>query len=259
MFSFIRQFFLPAAPRSSAVADSGTTVVYLRVNPDKPTTSHPQPPAQDALPSAASTAAIHRPNASIDSNSAGHNTGRTPQASVDRVRPRKAASTRTLASLRIYSKPQRVLLARMIDCHTDRDLLRLTPRRLAERLARPVGPSQPPHPSDRPIPLERIRRLVARGRWAIRFANHFADMTPREALCLRAIHRWRRRALADDSAALIRRDLQRLALSTAGERLIKLDEIPDRQRIAAWIADARPKRWKLHEPAAQPDTLVRLP
>jgi hypothetical protein len=140
--------------------------------------------------------------------------------------------------LGIFSTRQ-VTLLRQIGCRTDRELLRLTPQRLGKRLAGFCSAQQ--HSPDAPLapPIDRIRSLVRRGRWAIRFANHFGDMTPRESMLLRAVHRGSRQNLSRDSAGMIRRDLQRLALSSRGKRLVTLDQIPKLHRIQNWIVTAR--------------------
>lgn len=236
MFRIIRQLFTtrqtPPQPDKTLPQPSETletTLVYVRVKPEtKPAKSPQVEEDRFELPQALQPAAPHAvsaPHAVCTSKPA-------------RRKSSKTGSSKSLAKLGIFSAGQ-ISLLRQIGCRTDRQLLRLTPQRLKRRLTDYLAAQQ--HSPDAPLapPIDRIRSLVRRGRWAIRFANHFDDMTPRESLLLRAVHRGSRETLSRDSAGMIRRDFQRLALSSRGKRLVTLDQIPDLQRVNDWVTAAR--------------------
>jgi hypothetical protein len=86
-------------------------------------------------------------------------------------------------------------------------------------------------------PLE-VRKLQ---RWqrAVRLAASMPAMQPYEAMMLFAVHRRRRARLANESPGHLHRDLVRFGMSTAGQRLLRHRPIPDRKKIARWIATAR--------------------
>ena len=236
MLKIIRQFFSarqntpsPARVVLTPKEAPGTTLVYVRVKPETKSVGGTQiETVQCQLPISAglfsSDVASAEPIAS--------------DVKMFRQKPRKALAGKSLSELAIFSARQ-INLLRQIGCHTDRQLMRLTPRRLEKRLTRFASAQQNNPKAPVSLPIDRIRSLVKRGRWAIRFANHFEDMTPRESLLLRSVHRGTRQTLSRDTAGLIRRDLQRLSLSSRGKRLVTLDQIPDLQRIKNWISLAR--------------------
>lgn len=85
----------------------------------------------------------------------------------------------------------------------------------------------------------RAARLIRRTRWAVRFSGRFSDMTPRQALMLRAVHRGHRDSLALEQPGMLRRDLQRLAYSSAGSQLLESSDVPSVQLLNSWIGQAR--------------------
>lgn len=89
-----------------------------------------------------------------------------------------------------------------------------------------------------PTFARRISQLAQRTRWAFRFAGRFDDMSPRQALILRAVHRGNLASLAIERPGLLRRDLQRLAYSSAGRRWLTLQDVPAVQQIRSWIDQA---------------------
>jgi hypothetical protein len=222
---------------------SETTLVFVRVKPDsKPGTTACA--EETRLESLASVLPVRDVTPAADSAPvAAH------PRTIKRRKSRKSVPGASLASLGIFSSRQ-IALLRQIDCRTDRHLRRLTPQRLEKRLAEYVAAQHQCPDAPLAPPIDRIRLLVRRGRWAIRFANQFDDMMPRESLFLRAVHRGSRQTLSRDSAGMIRRDLQRLALSSRGKRLVTLDQVPDLQRLKGWITAAREAQiQKSHSPS----------
>jgi hypothetical protein len=268
MFRIIRQFFTPKPLIAPDSASPETTLVYLRVKPertiacehespstDKPPRQQPaQPHASRLLPHAeASDPAVRKTAAKRTIAARSVDSPVRPVRSLSQPKRRRgtqrtaSGSTTALADLAIFSRRQLDWL-RLVGCRTDRDLLRLTPRRLEKRLIKLAesldeGHAQRLHRSagEAPVsvPDQRIVAIIRRGRWAIRFAREFDQMSPREAIWLRAVHRSDGRTLAQDSAGMIRRDLQRMALSSRGQRMIRLDQIPDLRRIQGWIVSAQ--------------------
>jgi len=245
MLRIIRQFFSPRHSVTPKDQKLETTLVYVRVKPDPKPGPEAQVESPDVVTDSAQVAvshpvvsralAVQRPNPTVEGSS-------------------KGVSRRSLASLEIFTARQIRLLSG-IGVQTDRDLHRMTAQRLEKRLATYAN-SQRDLPTAPPVPpIDRIRSLVKRGRWAIRFSGYFNAMTPHEALFLRAVHRGNREALAQDSAGMIRRDLQRLALSSRGKRLVALDEIPELPRVKSWIAEARDRQ----KSAAQFDDTRSVP
>jgi len=220
MLRIIRQFFGSRQAAAQPEEKLETRLVYVRVQPVR---------------KCAEETRLDSPPASVQPPTRQPPT-RQPQT-VCKTRRKSGAKT-SLVSYGIFSARQ-IALLRRIGCRTDRDLLRLTAERLEKRLA--DFASSQPHSGGAPLvlPIDRIGSIVRRGRWAIRFAGRFCDMTPREARLLHAVHRGNRRTLAQDSAGMIRRDLQRLALSSRGQRLFSLDEIPEIGRVKSWIDQAR--------------------
>jgi len=225
MFRIIRQFFGPVQSAVQPQEKPETTLVYVRVKPGRKCI------VENRLDPLIGTSAptVPSPTPSIAPT---RQSKPVPQATA------RSGSKTSLASLQIFSARQIKLLAR-IGCRTERDLMRLAPQRLEKRLAE-LALSLQDSEGAPPAPLiNRMGSTVRRGRWAIRFAGRFCDMTPRESLLLHAVHRGSRQTLAQDSAGMIRRDLQRLALSSRGQRMLRLDEIPEIERVKSWIAQAR--------------------
>jgi len=82
-------------------------------------------------------------------------------------------------------------------------------------------------------------RKLQRWQQAVRFAASMPGMKPYEAMMLFAVHRRRRSRLAGESAGHLHRDLVRFGLSTAGQRLLRHRQIPERAKISRWIETAR--------------------
>lgn len=261
MFRIIRQFFTPKPPITPNDESPETTLVYLRVKADRTIAGEVELPS-DEKPPARQPVQQHAPRLlphpgvcdSIVRQTAAKRTDAVMPADSPAQPKRRRGTQRTapgstaaLADLAIFSRRQLGWL-RSVGCRTDRDLLLLTPRRLEKRLvklaeSRDEGHARRIHRSagETPVsvPDQRIVATVRRGRWAIHFARQFDQMTPQEAIWLRAVHRSDGRRLAQDSAGMIRRDLQRLALSSRGQRMITLDQIPDLRRIQGWIVAAQ--------------------
>lgn len=83
--------------------------------------------------------------------------------------------------------------------------------------------------------VARIRRYQR----AIRFSRRFSAMTPHEALLLFAAHRRNPTRLATENAGILRRDLERLLLSSQGQRLAAGCPVPELARVRQWIVDAK--------------------
>ncbi len=81
----------------------------------------------------------------------------------------------------------------------------------------------------------RIRRYQR----AIRFSRRFSAMTPHEALLLLAAHRRSNAGLASETAGVLRRDLERLLLSSRGQKLAAGRPVPEIQRVRQWITEAK--------------------
>ena len=64
-------------------------------------------------------------------------------------------------------------------------------------------------------------------------------MTPHEALLLFATHRRSPIGLATENAGILRRDLQRLLLSSRGQKLAAGCPAPELQRVRQWVAEAK--------------------
>jgi len=224
MLRILRQFFGPRQAAAPPAEQPETTLVYVRVQSARKFAEETRLDSPSSVADASPAPASVQPPAR--QLKAAHETRRKPDAK------------KSLASVGIFS-PRQITMLRRIGCRTDRDLLRLTAERLETRLADFASSQQ--HRAGGPLvpPIDRIGSTVRRGRWAIRFAGRFCDMTPRESLLLHAVHRGSRRTLAQDSAGMIRRDLQRLALSSRGQRMLRLDEIPEVERVKSWIGQAR--------------------
>lgn len=85
-------------------------------------------------------------------------------------------------------------------------------------------------------------RRRSRRQAAVRFARRFSKMTPREALCLMAIHRRQPDGLANESPALLKRDLERYLWSSRGQRHVDRIPSPDLARVRRWIEEAQQGR-----------------
>ncbi len=94
-----------------------------------------------------------------------------------------------------------------------------------------------PPKTDQP---ERTRRAKAIAR-AKRFSKVFSDMSPNEARLLFAIHRRRLRKLAQESPAMLQRDLHRFVLSSRGQRLSRNRPAPSVARVRVWVVEASQK------------------
>ncbi|MEM9368274.1 MAG: DUF4332 domain-containing protein [Planctomycetota bacterium] len=81
----------------------------------------------------------------------------------------------------------------------------------------------------------RTRARVRRLQRAIRMAASIDGMMPRDAMLLIAIHRRDVQALACETAAGLRRDLERFALSSRGERFLGTRHLPSLRRLKEWI------------------------
>lgn len=82
---------------------------------------------------------------------------------------------------------------------------------------------------------ERTTRWLARHRRAIRLAAAVPGMMPRDALLLTHVHRRSLNGLAAESPAALHRDLERFALSSAGQRLLRGRPVPSVRRVRSWI------------------------
>lgn len=94
----------------------------------------------------------------------------------------------------------------------------------------------------RPRAARPASRRRSRRQTAVRFARRFSAMTPREAFCLMAIHRRRPDALASESPALLKRDLERYLWSSRGQRHVDRIPSPDLARVRRWIEEAQQGR-----------------
>ena len=77
--------------------------------------------------------------------------------------------------------------------------------------------------------------VLKRYRRAVRFAASVPGMMPLDAMLLINIHRRSLRGLAIESPAALYRDLQRFAISTKGQRVLKGRQIPSLRRLKKWI------------------------
>ncbi len=82
---------------------------------------------------------------------------------------------------------------------------------------------------------ERKTRWLARHRRAIRLAAAVPGMMPRDALLLTHVHRRSLNGLAAESPAALHRDLERFALSSDGQRLLRGRPVPSVRRVRSWI------------------------
>ena len=82
---------------------------------------------------------------------------------------------------------------------------------------------------------DRKTRWLARHRRAIRLAAAVPGMMPRDALLLTHVHRRSLNGLAAESPAALHRDLERFALSSDGQRLLRGRPVPNVRRVRGWI------------------------
>ncbi len=80
-------------------------------------------------------------------------------------------------------------------------------------------------------------RTLRRYRRAVRLSAAIPGMMPREAQLLISIHRRSVRGLARETAAVLRRDLERFAESSDGQRQLKGRRLPSTRRIKRWISE----------------------
>ncbi len=88
-------------------------------------------------------------------------------------------------------------------------------------------------------PRQRSAKSRARRIRARRFANRFTDMSSRDARMLFAIHRRSVKAMANESPAVLQRDLQRFALSSRGHRISHGKPVATVAKVRVWVAESR--------------------
>jgi Domain of unknown function (DUF4332) len=76
-------------------------------------------------------------------------------------------------------------------------------------------------------------------RRSIRLAAAIDDLSPVDAMALVSVHRRTVASLAQQSAAMLHRDLDRFAQSSTGRMLFRGRRLPSTKRIAAWIQQAK--------------------
>jgi len=198
-----------------------TTVVYLRVN-----LATSGPDSDSAAPK----------NGSVVSSSETANglLGQSPfsqrkllpdggcdkgSGTADKLISRQTRDSKSIRSLGLFSRPVADQIE-SLGLYTAGDLIAYSPETLAAREA----------------PLA---RRIRRAQRAIRFARRFPDMTPPDALLLFAVHRRSRKSIADEPPGLIRRDIQRLLLSSRGQKRWGDRSAPPIARVKAWVDAAR--------------------
>jgi hypothetical protein len=207
MLQILQRCFSFFRPARSAEAPLPTTVLLVRVplgskQPVRQSSPETLPPL-DAPPVAAARVARQTP------------------ARRQTQHPGTAPADKTLRELGIFPPPVIRKLSRL-GVPVVLEFLRADPNCLADRMGQ-----------------RRYAAKLRRRQRAIRFARRFSEMTPLEALLLFATHRRSRAALAADSPAVLRRDLQRLLLSSAGQRLAGDRSAPDVARVRLWISEAK--------------------
>ncbi len=85
----------------------------------------------------------------------------------------------------------------------------------------------------------RALRVLKEYRRAIRFAASVPGMMPRDAMLLISIHRRSARGLSLESAAMLRRDLDRFAASSQGQAQLRGRRLPSTRRLKRWINECR--------------------
>lgn len=214
MLRMIQRWFGLQGPQPQRTPAPETTVLLVRVPAE--------PPAAAVKPPAGSAAAAPPPVLSAD---ASHRVAGAP----------RIAAAVPLGQLGLF--PLSVLRRlRRVGIRTADDLLAAAPQRLASQLGAPVGWAA------------KFRRYQR----AIRFSQRFTAMSPLEALMLFAIHRRSRAALAAESPGMLRRDLQRLLLSSRGQKLAADRPAPAIERVRRWIDEAKAHRQASHAAANNP-------
>lgn len=225
----------PAPPPSPQPAQLASLAqVTLPVGSAPPAAYSPPPtaaqPGARAAPTAA--AASHKPSdAAVDSTPASAAIATPPPDAERAALPLAALGA---ISDRLLRKLRR---AGLRSCD---DLLAADPAALAQRIGAPH------HYAAR---LRRYQR-------AIRYSRRFSAMTPHEALLLLAAHRCSPAGLGAENAGMLQRDLERLLLSSHGQRLAPGGTAPELQRVRQWIVEAKAiqERKKRALLAAQPDS-----
>ncbi len=85
----------------------------------------------------------------------------------------------------------------------------------------------------------RALRVLKEYRRAIRFAASVPGMMPRDAMLLISVHRRSARGLSLESAAKLRRDLDRFAASSQGQACLRGRRLPSTRRLNRWINQCR--------------------
>jgi len=198
-----------------------TTVVYLRVS------MNPSGPESDSADQK-HAAVISRPEAANRSSGESRFSPRplriandcdTGSAKADQSRSRQTRTSKSIRSLGLFSDTDADRLE-SLGLHTAGDLVACDPQALAAREA----------------PLARRIRLAQR---ALRFSRRFPDMMPTDALLLFAVHRRSRKTIAGEPPGLIRRDIQRLLLSSRGQKRWGDRTAPPIALVKAWVDAAR--------------------
>lgn len=138
------------------------------------------------------------------------------------TQPATRAGGVALSRLAIFS-PRVLQKLRRAGFHSCRDLLAADPDRVVKRIGAP----------------QRWTVKIRRCQRAIRFSRGFSEMTPHEALLLFAAHRRSRVRLAAESPGVLKRDLERLLLSSRGQKLACGRPVPEIGRVRLWIQEAR--------------------
>lgn len=208
MLRMIQRWFGLQGPQPLRTPAPETTVLWVRVPAEPAPAPAPAAVKPPATPAAAAPPSGVSPGAGSPAAGAARSTAAVP-----------------LGQLGLF--PLSVLRRlRRVGIRTADDLLAATPQRLAAQLGAPA------------CWAAKFRRYQR----AIRFAQRFTAMTPLEALLLVAIHRRSRAALAAESPGVLRRDLQRLLLSSRGQKLAADRPAPAIQRVRRWIDEAKAHR-----------------
>jgi hypothetical protein len=95
------------------------------------------------------------------------------------------------------------------------------------------------NPQDLAVREASLARRIRRAQRAIRFSRRFPEMTPPDALLLFAVHRRSRKAIASEPPALLRRDIQRLLISSRGQKRWGARPAPPIAQVKAWVNAAQ--------------------
>lgn len=212
-----------------------TTVVYLRVGvntpdrfrdptgtPDSTGTKNPAENGPLDVPGRSFNAPTFPPRqlSPVSGSGAGvvatdAQTGRTSSRSASR----KVRDSKNIRSLGLFSKTVADQLE-SLGLHNAGDLLACNPQDLAVREAS-------------------LARRIRQAQRAIRFSRRFPDMTPPDALLLFAVHRRNRKTIASEPPALLRRDIQRLLISSRGQKRWGGRPAPPIAQIKVWVNAAQ--------------------